>query len=156
MIRDKIRKARIASGYTQEEFAVILGVDRSSYAYYETGKSDIPVKTLLAAAAIFNIAFEWFITPDEDVATKKKKLEAPSTKLASPNIFIPETLPGYNEEYDDEEDEDEDAAYYSGAAALSSEERIALARYRIIKESGRGDELDGIMKKIVEEEMDKL
>ena len=149
MIRDKVKKARMANGYTQEEMAVIFGVDRSTYTYYETGKCDIPVKALLAASSVFDIAVEWFLTPDDEKPATQAK--PASTVLRSPNIFIPETLMG-----DFDQDEDFVESENSSSSLLSSEERIMLARYRIIKEAGRESEVDGYLKKLVDEEMSKM
>ena len=143
MVRDKLKKARATSGYTQDEMAAILGVDRSTYSYYETGRTDIPVKVLMAAASVFDIAFEWFITPD---MKPLKPIEQFNPVLNSVNIFLPETLP---KDAGDSEGE-------SGAAHFASEERIIIARYRILKEAGRDKEIDKYMSDLVAEEMDKM
>ena len=45
---------------------------------------------------------------------------------------------------------------FLSSSLLSSEERIMLARYRIIKEAGRESEVDGYLKKLVDEEMSKM
>lgn len=149
MIRDKLKKARMANGYTQEEMAVIFGVDRSTYTYYETGKCDIPVKALLAASSVFDIAAEWFLTSDEEKPAEQTK--PASTVLQSPNIFIPETLIGdCNGAGDFIECEN------NSSGLLSSEERIMLARYRIIKEAGREREVNKLLKKLADEEMSKM
>lgn len=149
MIRDKLKKARMANGYTQEEMAVIFGVDRSTYTYYETGKCDIPVKTLLAASSVFDIAAEWFLIPDEEKPAEQAK--PASTVLQSPNIFIPETLIG-----DSNGAGDFIECENNSSGLLSSEERIMLARYRIIKEAGRESEVNKFLKKLADEEMSKM
>ena len=64
---------------------------------------------------------------------------------------IPETLTG-----DFDQDEDFVESENSSSSLLSSEERIMLARYRIIKEAGRESEVDGYLKKLVDEEMSKM
>lgn len=155
MIRDKVKKARMAYGYTQEEMAVILGVDRSTYTYYETGKVDMPVKALLAVSAIFDIAIEWFFVSDEEKpVTKKPSLkESAPMVLRSPSVFIPQTMV---EGYLEEEPEDEQQAEIYGIESLSSDERVFIARYRIARECGRGEEVDEWLRKTVEEEMSKI
>jgi putative transcriptional regulator len=44
VLRDELRKARIAAGLTQEELAAKAGVSREYVNYVERGKSDPTVK----------------------------------------------------------------------------------------------------------------
>lgn len=43
---------------TQKQIAEVLNIDRSTYSYYETGKSIPPVETLKKLAKIFNITID--------------------------------------------------------------------------------------------------
>lgn len=38
-INERLRELRIKSGYTQSQIAKILNIDRSTYSYYEIGKT---------------------------------------------------------------------------------------------------------------------
>ena len=49
-----LRKYREKMELTQKQLAVVLNIDRSTYSYYETGKSVPPVETLIKLARIFN------------------------------------------------------------------------------------------------------
>ncbi len=148
MIRDKVKKIRLANGYTQEEMAILCGVDRSTYTYYETGKCEIPVKALLVASSAFGISVEWFLSSDEEGTVKVKK--EPSDTLHACDMFLPDTLV---ENYEDEEPIETEN---NDPNRLTGEERIMLARYRIIKDTAYKADVDEYMKKLVEEELSKI
>lgn len=45
------------SGLTQKQIADILGIDRSTYSYYESGKIKLDVKTILNLSKIFGVDY---------------------------------------------------------------------------------------------------
>lgn len=51
-----LRSKRERRGLTQQEVAEKLYVDRSTYAYYETGKTEPSVGTLIQLSEIFGIS----------------------------------------------------------------------------------------------------
>jgi transcriptional regulator with XRE-family HTH domain len=55
-INERLRELRIKSGYTQNQIAKILNIDRSTYSYYEIGKTMPDVSALIILAKIFNIS----------------------------------------------------------------------------------------------------
>lgn len=55
-INERLRELRIKSGYTQNQIAKILNIDRSTYSYYEIGKTMPDISVLLTLAKIFNIS----------------------------------------------------------------------------------------------------
>lgn len=61
MLRDNIRFARVSCGYTQQQVADFLGIKRSSYAYYETGHTPVPVDLLLPLSVAFGVTAEWLL-----------------------------------------------------------------------------------------------
>ena len=54
-INERLRELRVKSGYTQVQIAKILNIDRSTYSYYETGKTTPDISMLVTLAKIFNI-----------------------------------------------------------------------------------------------------
>lgn len=52
---NKLKKIRILRDLKQNEVAAALGIDRSTYTYYETGNITPPVFTLLKLARIFGV-----------------------------------------------------------------------------------------------------
>ena len=53
---EKLRELRVNSGYTQQQVADVLDCSRSTYTYYETGKSSPDLPTLVMLAKIFNVS----------------------------------------------------------------------------------------------------
>lgn len=52
-----LRKLRENNGCTQQQIADALGVNRSTYAYYESGKTTPDIDTIIKLAKIFNIDY---------------------------------------------------------------------------------------------------
>jgi transcriptional regulator with XRE-family HTH domain len=57
---------RLKSGYTQSQIAKILNIDRSTYSYYEIGKTMPDITVLLTLSRIFNIPINEMLA-NEDV-----------------------------------------------------------------------------------------
>ena len=45
-MKDKLISFRKEAGFTQQQIAELLGLDRSTYSCYETGKVRVPLKKL--------------------------------------------------------------------------------------------------------------
>lgn len=70
-----LRRARRFYGYTQKAVAKQLGISRTAYTYYETGKSLPSIITLKKLAEIFRLPPEAIFCPEtllEDEAFWKK------------------------------------------------------------------------------------
>lgn len=52
-----LRKLRENNGYTQQQIADALNINRSTYAYYESGKTTPDIDTIIKLAKIFNIDY---------------------------------------------------------------------------------------------------
>jgi transcriptional regulator with XRE-family HTH domain len=63
-INERLRELRIKSGYTQSQIAKILNIDRSTYSYYEIGKTMPDVSILMTLAKIFNISLEELLSDE--------------------------------------------------------------------------------------------
>ena len=53
-----LRRLRKAIGLTQAEIAELLHVDRTSYAYYESGRTQPKNNTLIRIAYLYNISMD--------------------------------------------------------------------------------------------------
>ena len=66
-----LRRIRNTAGYTQKNIADLLGVDRSTYSYYETGKTEPNIRHLKKIAALYNLRLDDLVNcrfaPIEDV-----------------------------------------------------------------------------------------
>ena len=54
--KDNLRLLRRACGFSQEEVANVLGVDRSAYSYYESGKTEPNMKNLVKIARMYRVS----------------------------------------------------------------------------------------------------
>ncbi len=59
-----LRRLRLEAGYTQQNVADSLNINRSTYTYYETGKTTPDIHTLKVLAKIFNVGVDVFLVDD--------------------------------------------------------------------------------------------
>ena len=57
----RIREIRMQSGLTQMEQAVLLGISRSTYYRYETGRVTPPISVLLRFADLHHISTDYLL-----------------------------------------------------------------------------------------------
>ena len=68
-VGQRLRILRENCGYTQQQISNILNIDRSTYAYYETGKTFPDINTFFALARIFNVDILDILEPEDPVTT---------------------------------------------------------------------------------------
>ena len=68
MLCENLKKLRKSCGYRQEEVARVLGVDRSAYSYYESGKTEPSVKNLIKIARMFKVDVDALVGNSEYAA----------------------------------------------------------------------------------------
>lgn len=54
-LANTLRRLRLNAGYTQQNVADALNINRSTYTYYETGKTTPDIHTLKSLAQIFDV-----------------------------------------------------------------------------------------------------
>ena len=57
LLNQRLKHFRTMSGLTQQQVADVLGLDRSTYAYYESGKTTPEIKSVNKLLKIFNISY---------------------------------------------------------------------------------------------------
>ena len=62
-IPERLRYFREKYDFTQEQLAAVLGVNRSTYAYYETGKTMPGIDRLIKLAEFYHLDIESFLMP---------------------------------------------------------------------------------------------
>lgn len=123
MLGDKLKAARVECKLTQQQVADVLGVDRSSYAYYETGKSKVTAETLQKLSVIFGVSYE------DLFSGQPERSEFHSDVMYKPHDRETESIT---------------------VSSLSPEERKILAQIRIIRYMGKGEALEEALKKMAE------
>ncbi len=67
---EKLRELRKQANLKQREMSEKLGIDRSTYAYYETGKSKPSLIVLCKIADVFDVSTDYLLGRD-DVPKRK-------------------------------------------------------------------------------------
>ena len=57
----QLKSLRESSGYTQEDVAVYIHVDRSTYCYYELGKTRPRLDTLVKLAHLYQVSIDYLL-----------------------------------------------------------------------------------------------
>ena len=65
LFTDRLKLARSECKLTQQQIADMLGIDRSTYSYYELGVSEPSYEKIIALARIFKTDVEWLIGADK-------------------------------------------------------------------------------------------
>lgn len=67
MLSDQLRKCRQRCGLAQRQVAEQIGVDRSTYTYYELGTTSPSIETIKRLATIYGVSIDWLLeyTPPE-------------------------------------------------------------------------------------------
>ena len=63
-MHDIIRKLRKERGLTQQQVADYLAVDRSTYAYYESGRSKLTIDLVVRLAHFYQIRYAALLGPE--------------------------------------------------------------------------------------------
>lgn len=58
MLEKELRKLRLLNKYTQKEVAEVLNIDRSTYTYYESGKTKPDLTQLAKLARLYNVSID--------------------------------------------------------------------------------------------------
>ncbi len=84
----KLRRHRLQVGYTQGNVADVLNITRSTYTYYESGRTSPDPATLNRIAKLFGVSIEEFFNdePSQDVLLDPmgEKRRAPKKVKANP------------------------------------------------------------------------
>ena len=59
MFHDRLREARAKAGLTQEQVAGLLGIAKSTYSGYETGKSEPPMSAIANLMRFYSVSADW-------------------------------------------------------------------------------------------------
>ena len=88
MLADNLRILRKNFKLTQQEVADILGIDRSTYTFYEAGKSTPSKENIVKLCDIFNVTVGYLFGVEKN---------CPELKVANRSDVVEEKLDGFNE-----------------------------------------------------------
>jgi transcriptional regulator with XRE-family HTH domain len=118
MLSKTLKKLRKNSGYTQQNVADALHLERSTYSYYETGKTIPDINTIIKLAKIFNVSYIDIFEEEEKQLThrvKDNEISIKSNKNKNSNYI-----------YELKKDEKRLISFYR---VLSEEEKQSLTDY---------------------------
>lgn len=75
MITENLRILRRKHKLTQQEVADILGIDRSTYTFYETGKTRPAIENIKKLTDIYNVTFGYLCGYERNVPEAKNNYE---------------------------------------------------------------------------------
>lgn len=125
-INVRLRELRIKFGYTQIQIAKMLNIDRSTYAYYETGKTRPDITSLVVLARIYNISLDELLD-DESMP-----------KAVSDHRFVSDYVEGKKNSSRIYDLSAKEKSLVGAYRTCSEEEQANILEYisRIIKEHG--------------------
>lgn len=68
-LNDRLKFQRLRIGYSQQNIADLLGINRSTYTYYESGKTKPDIETLRILARLYDITIDELICGDNQIPT---------------------------------------------------------------------------------------
>lgn len=111
MISESLKKVRKEHKLTQQDIAEVLGIDRSTYTFYETGKTSPSITTLHKLADIYNVSMGYLAGYEEN--RPELKARHISTAVSAPDV--------------------------DPIAFLTKDEQIMLMCYRIVRSDKKQD-----------------
>ena len=118
MIKDKLKEYRTLCGFSQKQVADALKVHRSTYSYYELGKTEPSLDNIRMLAQLFSVSLYDLLEMDRTGA-----------------VMVGD--PGYDDEF-----EYLNADNIQRVGDLTRDEKKLIMRFRLMTESQRGELLD--------------
>ncbi|WP_101698148.1 helix-turn-helix domain-containing protein [Clostridium minihomine] len=84
-IGKNLRTLREKCGYTQQHLANVLSIDRSTYSYYESGKTTPDISSLILLANIFSVSLQDLLGQEEISPILNDSSVKPSSKRVTDN-----------------------------------------------------------------------
>lgn len=83
---ENLRVLRETCGLTQEQVANVLEVDRSAYTYYEIGRTEPNMRSLVKLANLFRVTMDELLADDAPVAAEERQRPI-HWQPASPHMY---------------------------------------------------------------------
>lgn len=80
-IGESLKRVRLEHNLKQKDISEAIGIDRSTYSFYETGKTNPPVETLCALAKIYNVTIGYLIGKEANNPELRARANAVSSAV---------------------------------------------------------------------------
>ncbi len=89
MLSQTLKKLRENCGYTQQQVADALNLERSTYTYYETGKTTPDINTIIKLSKIFNVSYiDIFEDEEKTLLQKFNDVDVPNHDSLKNTVYI--------------------------------------------------------------------
>lgn len=95
MFHVNLKRLRQGCALTQKQVSDVLKINRSTYTYYETGKSQPTIRTLIKLSKMFNVTIDFLLGIEDDKSNN-------AVNNFSDNVLSYKTGEGYNSLDEDE------------------------------------------------------
>lgn len=113
-VADSLKKVREDHGLTQEAIAKVLGVDRSTYTFYENGKTSPSIASLIKLSELYDCTVGYLLGVEEN----NTQLRLKEGMVAAP--------------------------YVNPIAGLSKDEKLLLMCFRLVPQEKRDDAIEAV------------
>lgn len=76
MLTQRLRQIRKEHGYSQQNIADILGIDRTTYTYYEIGTTSPSIYTLKKLSAVYGVTIDYLAGGEEEKGEANESSES--------------------------------------------------------------------------------
>ncbi len=118
MLSEQLKIIRKANKFTQQGLADAIGIERSTYASYETGRNKPDVNLLSKIAKVFGVSSDYILEIDTTVPLNVEDIPVQYKKKSSNQLV----------------------------STLSKEEKGVLAKYRLLSDSKKTELVDFLKK----------
>lgn len=87
-MKNKLKELRKNSALTQKQIADVLGIDRSTYSYYENGKASPSLAVLMRIAKVFNVTLDYVIYGDDSKTVQANVLSDSCSVYTKVDSFV--------------------------------------------------------------------
>ena len=150
-IGKKLRSLREKFGYTQQQIANTLSIDRSTYSYYETEKTTPDLSTLVVLANIFAVTVDELLQPDDESAPVMLHDRGAERKNISAGP-LPKVGTNQSHIYDLSKGEKQIICFYRSMSPTQQQELLENAAAIARREQDRRKEGRGRKRKTADEE----
>lgn len=119
MLSEQLKIIRKANKFTQQGLADAIGIERSTYASYETGRNKPDVILLSKIAKVFGVSSDFILEIDTTVPLNVEDIPVQYNKKKSGNKLV---------------------------STLSKEEKSVLAKYRLLSDNKKTELVDFLEK----------
>lgn len=116
IVAETLKKVREDHGLTQETIAKVLGIDRSTYTFYENGKTSPSIPSLIKLSELYDCTVGYLLGVEEN---------RPELKLKEGTVASPYTNP---------------------IAGLSKDEKLLVMCFRLVPEENRDEAIEAVRK----------